>query len=230
MDEPILKPIADKEGLVFTVNMYKEQAQRVLKNIRAIDTRMGKLSAKKDELNKEYAKLNELITNVSGESLPAVFDSETAKNEPTVMVEAASPAITQTAIDTEQTEEAIKIKKEGLQLFAYKPKEDISDYNPYWQWEDRISYILQYAPKALKRNDIPMYLRGLDKTFEWEETQDIMKKLAPYLSRMVGSQKILMGSAGESGVRGNYYFHPSWFENGIVKEEYKDRVPLGIKV
>ena len=193
------------EKLDFTLKIYQGNEARIKKLLQSLHSRMEKLSTEKETLEKELSEVQTVINQIMGE-------------EPTPENEVAAQPETMAVTTITPSNYGYEIAFLGI---------DTSEYQLFSWWEEKIDFILKNAPMALQRRDIIKYLRGLDDKYKLIHDDVVIKKIAPYLSRMSMGNRII---AWEGHNKGYYYIHPSWIENGVIKPEFKDKCPEKLRI
>ena len=176
-------------------------------------------------LNKQLTDIDSLINQVSGNAPnPDLTNDNVIANPETKEVVFEKPEII-TPIVPPQVE-VIPVS-EPTQLYNFVGKIDslgidATGYNENSSWVEKVDFIVRNSPKALKRGDITMVLRAIDKKLKVYEDKLLFPTLAPYLSKMASDKKLIMANDFSLG---SFYIHPSWVENGAIKPEFKDRCP-----
>jgi len=201
------------ERLALTLKVYEDKADRITKQMKNLDSRMKKLAVQKMNLGKELEELKSLINQVL-EKEPGT--GEFSVNEPL-----------ENAAQKEEGNAVFEpFRGVSYGLIADSFGMDVSGYNESFRWDEKIEFVLRNAPKALKRGDITRILRAIDNKLKSKDDNDFFRTLAPYLSKMTGTDII----QAADGSYGNYYLHPSWIENGEIKPEFKDKCPENIRI
>jgi len=204
----------NEESRALSIKVYQDNAARLTKQLKTLASKKEKITRQQETIEKELAGINSLIAQVSGEKIAPPVTATVENSAPIQEIPYASP---------------IDRKPVPLPKFSPPPGMEIdtlgidpSGYNVNFLLEEKIDYVLKNAPRALKSRQIIHVLRGFDDKYKSINDEGILKTINPYLSNMSTAKKILKGTDNSQGY---YYIHPSWAEDGKIKQEFKDRIP-----
>ena len=208
------------EKLAFTLKVYQDNEARITKQLKSLNLRLSKINRQKETLEDELVKVKTFIKEINGEE-PSVVMSDGKVENSSQAAEKPSAGITDKADIQKIIDESAYGPTESLGI------DDTSGFKKLYLWTDKIDYVLKNAPMASKRATIARYLRGLDDNLKIIRNSDLVKTVAPYLSRMAAQNQVIKGS---DGTPGDYYLHPSWVEDGKIKSEFKERCPENLRI
>ncbi len=186
------------ETRAFTLKIYANNAERVTKRLKKLQSNIDKMNKEKEALQKELEGINNLIRQVSGDAkaigIPHTTMSQNNEN---------------------------LAQNDNNYWYNLLPPIDNTGYNPDFKWEQKIDYILKNAPCPLKLKQVVWYLINIDNSLKDSSQDYVFKSVTPCLSRMAAAKKVFKGKDGRQG---SLYLHPSWFADGKIKLEFKDKV------
>jgi len=214
------------ETRALTLKVYQDNANRITKQLRMLHSKRDKLSMEIEKLEMELDGINTLIKHVSGEE-PLNPQNEELKEEKNEVTQNSTSNPNNSSIQNEVNMPVENIpKKSPYFLRAEAWALETSGYNVYSRWDEKLDFVLKYAPFAFKRGSVAVYLQAIDTRVN-RDYEDLLKTISPYLARMADKNQVVKA---KDGTQGYIYMHPSWVENAEIKPEFKDRCPENIRI